>query len=72
MTTGEAEMSDGQTTVTLTPNILVTDDSDNIAQVIIQLTNPIHPEDERINLTIQEGSLIQLVSFTIIVVSPLL
>ena len=61
MTFGEVEMSDGQTIVTLVPNILVIDDAGYLSKVIIELTNSIHNNDESISLTLNESSLIQKV-----------
>ena len=60
--TGKAVMSDGQTTLTLAENMLISDDAGALSQVSVHLTNPVHAEAENIFLTIPANSNIQLVS----------
>ncbi len=61
-------MFDGQETVTLAPNVLVTDDVGVVSQVIIKITNPVHNMDESLSVTLSGNTSVELVSSEIMLI----
>lgn len=57
-------MIDGQTQLQLTSSISVTDDSNTISLITIQLDNPYNAESERISVTIPDNIGISLVRYS--------
>ena len=57
-------MSDGQTSVSIASDIVISDDSTELMSATVQLLNPVFSNNEIINVTIPAGSNITMVQYS--------